>query len=50
MNFSFSLLIGCQKVLMHANLHGKKYWLVLIRALYETNGLDKGRKFASYLV
>ena len=26
--FSFSLPIGCQKVLMHANLHGKKYWLV----------------------
>ena len=22
---SFSLPIGCQKVLMHANLHGKKY-------------------------
>ena len=25
MNFSFSLPIGCQKVLMHVNLHGKKY-------------------------
>ena len=23
--FSFSLPIGCQKVLMHVNLHGKKY-------------------------
>ena len=27
--FSFGLPIGCQKVLMHPNLHGKKYWLVL---------------------
>ena len=26
--FSFSLPIGCQ-VLMHANLHGRKYWLAL---------------------
>ena len=26
--FTLSLPIGCQKVLMHANLHGKKYWLV----------------------
>ena len=25
MNFSFGLPIGCQKVLMHANLQGKKY-------------------------
>ena len=25
MYFSFSLPICCQKVLMHANLHGKKY-------------------------
>ena len=24
MNFSFSLSIGCQKVLMHANLRGRK--------------------------
>ena len=28
MNFSFGLPIGCQKVLMHLNYHGEKYWLV----------------------
>ena len=39
--FFLSLPIGCQKVLMHANLQ---------RALQETNGLDIGCKFASSLV
>ena len=31
MNFSSGLPIGlgCQKVIMHTKLHGKKYWLVL---------------------
>ena len=45
MNFSFGLSIGCQKVLMHPNLHCKKHWLV-----QETNGFYKGSKFASSLV
>ena len=38
------------KVLMHPNLHCKKHWLVLKRALQETNGFDIGSKFASSLV
>ena len=50
MNFSFSLPIGCQKVLMHPNLYGKKYWVCLKRALQETNGLDIGCKSAFSLV
>ena len=48
--FSFGSPIGCQKVLLHPNLHGKKYCLVLKRTLQETNGLDIGCKFASSLV
>ena len=40
--FPFSLPIGCQKVLMHPNLYGKKYWLVLKRVLQEANGLVSG--------
>ena len=48
--FPFSLPIGCQKVLMHPNLYGKKYWLVLKRVLQEANGLVIGCKFASSLV
>ena len=48
--FPFSLPIGCQKVLMHPNLYGKKYWLVLKRVLQEGNGLVIGCKFASSLV
>ena len=48
--FSFGLSIGCQKVLMHPNLHCKKHWLVLKRALQETNGFYIGSKFASSLV
>ena len=48
--FPFSLPIGCQKVLMHPNLYGKKYWLVLKRVLQEVNGLVIGCKFASSLV
>ena len=35
---------------MHPNLHCKKHWLVLKRALQETNVLDVGSKFASSLV
>ena len=50
MNLSFGLPIGCQKVLMHPNLHCKKYLMVLKRALLETNGLDIGSKFASSLI
>ena len=50
MNLSFGLSTGCQKVLMHPNLHCKKHWLVLKRALKETNGFDIGSKFASSLV
>ena len=38
--FPFSLPTGCQKVLMHPNLYGKKYWLVLKRVLQEANGLS----------
>ena len=49
-DFSFGLPIGCQIVPLHPNSHGKKYCLVLKRALQETNGLDKGCKFASSLV
>ena len=48
--FPFSLPIGCQKVLMHPNLYGKKYWLVLKRVLQEANGLVIGCKFASSLL
>ena len=48
--FPFSLPIGCQKVLMHPNLYGKMYWLVLKRVLQEANGLVIGCKFASSLV
>ena len=48
--FPFSLPIGCQKVLMHPNLYGKKYWLVLKRVLQEANGFVIGCKFASSLV
>ena len=40
--FPFSLPIGCLKVLMHYNLCGKKYWLVLKRVLQEANGLVIG--------
>ena len=50
MNFSPGLPIGCQKVLMYPNLHGKKYRLVQTRALQETNGLDIACKFAPSLV
>ena len=50
MNFSFGLPIGCQKVLMHPNLHGIKYLFVSKRALQETDGLDIGCKFVSSLV
>ena len=38
------------KKYLHPNLHCKKHWLVLKRALKETNGFDKGSKFASSLV
>ena len=48
--FPFSLPIGCQKVLMHPNLYGKKYWLVLKRVLQEANDFVIGCKFASSLV
>ena len=48
--FPFSLPIGCLKVLMHPNLYGKKYWLVLKRVLQEANGFVIGCKFASSLV
>ena len=38
--FLWALPIGCQKVPMHPDSNGKKYWLVLKKALQETNGSD----------
>ena len=48
--FEWHSLAPLQKVLMHPNLHCKKHWLVLKRALQEMNGFDIGSKFASSLV
>ena len=50
MNFSSGLPKGCQKVLMHPILHGKKVLIGLKSALQETNSLDVGCKFSSSLV
>ena len=50
MIFSFSLPIGCQKVLMHHNLNGKSIDWFKKRALQEANGLVIGCKFAPSLV
>ena len=50
MNFSSGLPMGCQKVPMHPNSHGKKYWFVEKKALQETNDSDIDCKFSSSLV
>ena len=44
------LPIGCQKVFMHVNLHGKKVLIGLKRALQDANGWDIGCRFVSSLV
>ena len=50
MNISFSLPIGCQKVLLHPNLHGKSTYWFKKGPFKKQNGLDIGCKFASSLV
>ena len=51
MNFSFGLPIGCQKYLcIPINTVKGIDWFKKKKALQETNGLDIGCKFASFLV